>query len=53
MMDSLETACACPTVGLDGGDQMQGSLESNLTFGYHACAMRSTRSGVRARTLSW
>jgi 5'-nucleotidase len=32
-MDRLETACACPTVRLDGGDQMQGTLESNLVRG--------------------
>ena len=33
VIDSLEAACACPTVRLDGGDQMQGTLESNLTSG--------------------
>jgi 2',3'-cyclic-nucleotide 2'-phosphodiesterase (5'-nucleotidase family) len=32
-MDQLETSCACPTVRIDGGDQLQGSLESNLTSG--------------------
>ena len=31
--DSLEARCRCPTVRVDGGDQMQGSLESNLVFG--------------------
>jgi 2',3'-cyclic-nucleotide 2'-phosphodiesterase/3'-nucleotidase/5'-nucleotidase len=33
VMDTLEVACACPTVRLDGGDQMQGTLASNLTHG--------------------
>ena len=33
MMDDLESDCACPTVRLDGGDQMRGTLESDLTFG--------------------
>lgn len=33
VMDSLETACACPTFRLDAGDQMQGTLASNLTYG--------------------
>lgn len=33
VMDSLEAACACPTVRLDAGDEMQGTIESNLTHG--------------------
>ncbi len=32
-MDSAEARCACPTLRLDAGDEMQGTLESNLTFG--------------------
>ena len=32
-MDRLETGCACPTIRVDSGDQMQGMLESNLNFG--------------------
>jgi 5'-nucleotidase / UDP-sugar diphosphatase len=32
-MDSAEVRCACPTFRLDGGDQMQGTLESNLVHG--------------------
>jgi 2',3'-cyclic-nucleotide 2'-phosphodiesterase (5'-nucleotidase family) len=32
-MDSAEAACACPTFRVDGGDQLQGTLESNLVFG--------------------
>lgn len=31
--DSLARACACTTVRLDAGDQMQGTALSNLTFG--------------------
>lgn len=33
VMDSLEAACNCPTLRLDAGDEMQGTLESNLTHG--------------------
>jgi 2',3'-cyclic-nucleotide 2'-phosphodiesterase (5'-nucleotidase family) len=32
-MDTLDRACACPTLRLDGGDEMQGTLASNLTHG--------------------
>lgn len=38
VMDTLEAACACPTVRLDGGDEMQGTLESNLTYGVSVVA---------------
>ena len=33
LMDSAEAECACPTIWLDGGDQMQGTLTSNLAWG--------------------
>jgi 5'-nucleotidase len=33
LMDSLEAECACPVLRLDAGDQMQGTLGSNLVFG--------------------
>jgi 2',3'-cyclic-nucleotide 2'-phosphodiesterase/3'-nucleotidase/5'-nucleotidase len=33
LMDSAEAECDCPTVWLDGGDQMQGTLTSNLAYG--------------------
>ncbi|HET8762999.1 MAG TPA: 5'-nucleotidase C-terminal domain-containing protein [Gemmatimonadales bacterium] len=33
MMDSAEAECDCPVLQLDGGDEMQGTLESNLVFG--------------------
>lgn len=36
MMDSLEAECGCPVLRLDAGDQMQGSLGSNLVFGRSA-----------------
>jgi 2',3'-cyclic-nucleotide 2'-phosphodiesterase (5'-nucleotidase family) len=32
-MDSAEARCACTTFRLDGGDQLQGTLESNLVHG--------------------
>ncbi|MBX3146793.1 MAG: bifunctional metallophosphatase/5'-nucleotidase [Gemmatimonadales bacterium] len=33
MMDSLEADCGCPTLRFDAGDQLQGSLGSNLMYG--------------------
>jgi 2',3'-cyclic-nucleotide 2'-phosphodiesterase (5'-nucleotidase family) len=38
-MDRLEADCVCPTVRLDGGDQMQGTLESNLAMGASTVAV--------------
>ena len=32
-MDSAEAQCDCPTLRVDAGDQMQGTLPSNLFFG--------------------
>jgi 5'-nucleotidase len=32
-MDSLAARCRCPVLRLDGGDEMQGTLASNLTLG--------------------
>jgi 2',3'-cyclic-nucleotide 2'-phosphodiesterase (5'-nucleotidase family) len=32
-MDSAEVRCACPTFRIDGGDQLQGTLESNRVHG--------------------
>ncbi len=32
-MDSLAARCNCTTLRLDGGDEMQGTLPSNLTYG--------------------
>jgi 2',3'-cyclic-nucleotide 2'-phosphodiesterase (5'-nucleotidase family) len=39
-MDSLDARCGCPVLRLDAGDQMQGTLASNLTLG------RSTIEGM-------
>ena len=33
MMDRLQAECACTTIRLDGGDEMQGTPASNLTYG--------------------
>ena len=46
LMDSAEAECACPTIWLDGGDQMQGTLTSNLAYG------RSTVEAFNAMGLS-
>jgi len=32
-LDSAAVGCRCPVLRLDGGDQMQGSLGSNLVYG--------------------
>ena len=32
-MDSAEAHCGCPTLRIDAGDQMQGTLTSNLFYG--------------------
>src|SRR5205809_1709400 len=37
-LDSLARACGCTTVRLDGGDEMQGTLLSNFSFGLPAVA---------------
>jgi 2',3'-cyclic-nucleotide 2'-phosphodiesterase / 3'-nucleotidase / 5'-nucleotidase len=39
VMDTLELACACATLRIDGGDQMQGSLDSNLVHGRSVVAL--------------
>jgi 2',3'-cyclic-nucleotide 2'-phosphodiesterase / 3'-nucleotidase / 5'-nucleotidase len=33
LMDSLTALCSCPDLRLDAGDEMQGTLASNLEFG--------------------
>jgi 2',3'-cyclic-nucleotide 2'-phosphodiesterase (5'-nucleotidase family) len=35
-MDSLGAECSCPVLRLDAGDQMQGTLASNLVYGRSA-----------------
>ena len=42
MMDSLAAECRCPSIRLDAGDQLQGTLASNLVAG---------RSSVEAMNL--
>src|SRR5213596_2558745 len=37
-LDSLARACSCTTVRVDGGDEMQGTLLSNFSFGLPAIA---------------
>ncbi len=32
-MDSATAQCRCPTIRLDAGDELQGTLESNLLYG--------------------
>ncbi len=32
-LDSLAADCACPALRVDAGDEMQGTLESNLVYG--------------------
>lgn len=32
-MDAAEAECGCPTIRVDAGDEMQGTLISNLVFG--------------------
>jgi len=34
VVDSTQAACACAAFWVDGGDQMQGTLESNLAWGF-------------------
>jgi 2',3'-cyclic-nucleotide 2'-phosphodiesterase (5'-nucleotidase family) len=41
-MDSSAVACACPVLRVDGGDQMQGTLQSNLV--YRSLEYRGRRS---------
>ena len=33
VMDSATAQCRCPTIRLDAGDELQGTLESNLLYG--------------------
>ncbi len=37
-LDSLARTCSCTTVRVDGGDEMQGTLLSNFSFGLPAIA---------------
>jgi 2',3'-cyclic-nucleotide 2'-phosphodiesterase (5'-nucleotidase family) len=46
-MDSAEARCRCPTLRLDAGDEMQGTLLSNLSFG-RSTVLTFNRMGIRA-----
>jgi len=48
--DSLAADCACTTVRLDGGDEMQGTPISNLAFGRPAIAAMD-RLGIDAAAI--
>jgi 2',3'-cyclic-nucleotide 2'-phosphodiesterase/3'-nucleotidase/5'-nucleotidase len=57
MMDSLAADCACPTLRLDAGGAMQGTMASNMTRG-RAMVEVLNRLGISAtvladRDLSW
>lgn len=47
LMDSLAAQCGCPDLRLDGGDEMQGSLASNLEYG-RATITAMNRLGIAA-----
>ena len=49
-MDSLAARCACVTLRLDGGDEMQGTLPSNLTYGRTTIAAMD-RIGIQAAAI--
>jgi 2',3'-cyclic-nucleotide 2'-phosphodiesterase (5'-nucleotidase family) len=46
-MDSAEARCRCPVLRLDAGDEMQGTLLSNLSFG-RSTVLAFNRMGIRA-----
>lgn len=56
-MDSSATACGCPVLRVDGGDQMQGTLPSNLVFGRSTVAafnaMRLDAAVIGNHDLDW
>jgi 2',3'-cyclic-nucleotide 2'-phosphodiesterase / 3'-nucleotidase / 5'-nucleotidase len=56
-MRELEAACRCVTVRVDGGDQMQGTLASNLALGAPVVAglnhLRLDAAAVGNHELDW
>ncbi len=46
-MDSAAARCRCPTLRLDAGDEMQGTLLSNLSFG-RSTILAFNRMGINA-----
>jgi len=49
-MDSLAAQCHCTTLRLDGGDEMQGTMPSNLTYGRTTIAAFD-RMGIQAAAI--
>lgn len=50
LMDSLAALCDCPDLRLDGGDEMQGTLASNLEHG-RATILAMNRLGIDAAAI--
>jgi 2',3'-cyclic-nucleotide 2'-phosphodiesterase (5'-nucleotidase family) len=50
-MDSLSADCACPTLRLDAGDAMQGTVSANVTRG-RAMVQVLNRLGIAATALA-
>ena len=57
MMDSATAQCRCPTIRLDAGDEMQGTLESNLLYGRSTIAamnqMKIAAAVIGNHELDW
>jgi 2',3'-cyclic-nucleotide 2'-phosphodiesterase (5'-nucleotidase family) len=57
MMDSAAAECRCPTIRLSAGDEMQGTLESNLVFGKSTVLalnqMRIAAAAIGNHELDW
>jgi 2',3'-cyclic-nucleotide 2'-phosphodiesterase (5'-nucleotidase family) len=57
MMDRLAADCACASIRLDGGDDMQGTPISNLTWGRSSVdalrAMHITASAIGNHEFDW
>ncbi len=51
LMDSLAADCACPTLRLDAGDAMQGTVSANVTRG-RAMVQVLNRLGIAATALA-
>jgi 2',3'-cyclic-nucleotide 2'-phosphodiesterase (5'-nucleotidase family) len=57
LMNRLEAECACPTIRLDGGDVMQGTPISNLSYGRATVeafnAMRYAAAAIGNHEFDW
>ncbi len=57
MMDSLAAECRCPSIRLDAGDQLQGTLTSNLVAGRSAVEAMNllglTAAAIGNHELDW